>query len=98
MFRRIEHVHFVGIGGIGMSGIAEGLVNLGFRVSGSDAKKSNVTNRLQQMGIEFAEGHDSENVGDAHVVGCSTPVRYDNPGVSEGHCRSIPVIPRASKL
>ena len=57
MFRRIQHVHFVGIGGIGMSGIAEVLVNLGFRVSGSDAKRSNVTDRLQQMGVEFTEGH-----------------------------------------
>ncbi len=53
MFRRIQHVHFVGIGGIGMSGIAEVLVNLGFRVSGSDLKRSNVTDRLQQMGVEI---------------------------------------------
>src|SRR5713101_1821911 len=65
MFRRIQHVHFVGIGGIGMSGIAEVLVNLGFRVSGSDAKRSSVTDRLQQMGIDFAEGHNGENVGHA---------------------------------
>ena len=57
MFRRIQHVHFVGIGGIGMSGIAEVLVNLGFRVSGSDLKRSNVTDRLQQMGVEIFEGH-----------------------------------------
>ena len=57
MFRRIQHVHFVGIGGIGMSGIAEVLVNLGFRVSGSDQKRSNVTDRLQHMGVEFTEGH-----------------------------------------
>src|SRR6185503_17190497 len=98
MFRRIQHVHFVGIGGIGMSGIAEVLVNLGFRVSGSDAKKSNVTDRLQQMGVEFAEGHASENVGDAHVVVCSTAVRDDNPEVVEAHRRSIPVIPRAEML
>ena len=57
MFRRIQHVHFVGIGGIGMSGIAEVLINLGFRVSGSDQKRSNVTDRLQQMGVEIFEGH-----------------------------------------
>src|SRR6266542_4099738 len=75
MFRRIQHVHFVGIGGIGMSGIAEVLINLGFRVSGSDAKRSNVTDRLQQMGVEFAEGHNGENVSDAHVVVRSTAVR-----------------------
>ena len=55
MFRRIQHVHFVGIGGIGMSGIAEVLINLGFRVSGSDQKKSPATDRLQLMGVEFAE-------------------------------------------
>ena len=98
MFRRIQHVHFVGIGGIGMSGIAEVLINLGFRVSGSDAKRSNVTDRLQQMGIEFAEGHDGENVGDAHVVVRSTAVRDDNPEIIEAHRRSIPVIPRAEML
>src|SRR6478672_3741610 len=98
MFRRIQHIHFVGIGGIGMSGIAEVLVNLGFRVSGSDAKRSNVTDRLQQLGIDFTEGHNGENVGDAHVVVRSTAVRDDNPEILEAHHRSIPVIPRAEML
>jgi UDP-N-acetylmuramate--alanine ligase len=98
MFRRIQHVHFVGIGGIGMSGIAEVLVNLGFRVSGSDLKHSNVTDRLQQMGVEFAEGHEAPNVGDAHVVVRSTAVRDDNPEIVEAQRRSIPVIPRAEML
>jgi UDP-N-acetylmuramate--alanine ligase len=98
MFRRIQHIHFVGIGGIGMSGIAEVLVNLGFRVSGSDAKRSSVTDRLQQMGIDFAEGHNGENIGDAHVVVRSTAVRDDNPEIIEAHHRSIPVIPRAEML
>jgi UDP-N-acetylmuramate--alanine ligase len=98
MFRRIQHVHFVGIGGIGMSGIAEVLINLGFRVSGSDLKKSNVTDRLQEMGVEFTEGHAAENVGDAHVVVRSTAVREDNPEVFEATHRSIPVIPRAEML
>src|SRR5206468_5164473 len=98
MFRRIQHVHFVGIGGIGMSGIAEVLINLGFRVSGSDLKKSNVTDRLQQMGVEFTEGHGAENVGDAHVVVRSTAVRDDNPEIGEAQRRSIPVIPRAEML
>jgi UDP-N-acetylmuramate--alanine ligase len=98
MFRRIQHVHFVGIGGIGMSGIAEVLINLGFRVSGSDLKRSNVTDRLMSMGVEFAEGHASENVGDAHVVVRSTAVRDDNPEIVEAHRRSIPVIPRAEML
>ncbi|HKY29806.1 MAG TPA: Mur ligase domain-containing protein, partial [Pyrinomonadaceae bacterium] len=74
MFRRIQHVHFVGIGGIGMSGIAEVLVNLGFRVSGSDQKRSTVTDRLQLMGVEFTEGHNGENITDAQVVVRSTAV------------------------
>jgi len=98
MFRRIQHVHFVGIGGIGMSGIAEVLVNLGFRVSGSDLKASSVTDRLQRMGVEIFEGHASENVGQPHVVVRSTAVRDDNPEVVEANHRSIPVIPRAEML
>src|SRR6202165_4157775 len=98
MFRRIQHVHFVGIGGIGMSGIAEVLINLGFRVSGSDAKRSSVTDRLQQMGVEFAEGHDGKNGGAAHVVVRSTAVRDDNPEIIEARRHSIPVIPRAEML
>src|ERR671939_217778 len=98
MFRRIQHIHFVGIGGIGMSGIAEVLRNLGFRVSGSDLKRSGVTDRLQKMGVEFYEGHSTENVGHPHVVVRSTAVRDDNPEVAEARRRSIPVIPRAEML
>ena len=98
MFRRIQHIHFVGIGGIGMSGIAEVLCNLGFRVSGSDLKSSSVTKRLQKLGAEFAEGHRAENVGDAHVVVRSAAVRDDNPEILEARQRSIPVIPRAEML
>jgi UDP-N-acetylmuramate--alanine ligase len=98
MFRRIQHVHFVGIGGIGMSGIAEVLVNLGFRVSGSDLKASSVTDRLQAMGVEIFEGHSGENVGQPHVVVRSTAVRDDNPEIVEANRRSIPVIPRAEML
>lgn len=98
MFRRIQHVHFVGIGGIGMSGIAEVLVNLGFRVSGSDLKVSTVTERLQQMGVEIFEGHAAENVAEPHVVVRSTAVRDDNPEIVEANRRSIPVIPRAEML
>jgi UDP-N-acetylmuramate--alanine ligase len=98
MFRRIQQVHFVGIGGIGMSGIAEVLVNLGFRVSGTDLKRSTVTDRLQQMGVQFIEGHNADNVGDSHVVVRSTAVRDDNPEVIEAQRRSIPVIPRAEML
>jgi UDP-N-acetylmuramate--alanine ligase len=98
MFRHFQHVHFIGIGGIGMSGIAEVLANLGFRVSGSDLKSSGVTARLQELGVEFKEGHAAENVGDAHVVVRSTAVREDNPEIVEARRRSIPVIPRAEML
>jgi UDP-N-acetylmuramate--alanine ligase len=98
MFRPFQHIHFIGIGGIGMSGIAEVLANLGFRVSGSDLKKSEVTARLEEMGIEVNEGHDAENVGDAHVVVRSTAVRDDNPEIIEARRRSVPVIPRAEML
>jgi UDP-N-acetylmuramate--alanine ligase len=98
MFRRIQHIHFVGIGGIGMSGIAEVLCNLNFRVSGSDLKSSSVTKRLEKLGVEFAEGHRMENVGDAHVVVRSAAVRDDNPEIVEARHRSIPVIPRAEML
>jgi UDP-N-acetylmuramate--alanine ligase len=98
MFRPFQHIHFIGIGGIGMSGIAEVLANLGFRVTGSDAKKSEVTDRLETMGVEVTEGHAAENVGDAHVVVRSTAVREDNPEIFEARQRSIPVIPRAEML
>ena len=98
MFRRIQHVHFVGIGGIGMSGIAEVLVNMGFRVSGSDLKRSATTARLEKLGAEIAEGHRVENVGDAHVVVCSAAVRDDNPEIEEARRHSIPVIARAEML
>jgi UDP-N-acetylmuramate--alanine ligase len=98
MFRRFQHIHFVGIGGIGMSGIAEVLANLGFRVTGSDQKKSEVTAHLEDLGVEISEGHAAENVGDAHVVVRSTAVRDDNPEIIEARRQSIPVIPRAEML
>ena len=98
MFRRIRHVHFVGIGGIGMSGIAEVLLNMGFRVSGSDLRRSDVTARLETLGAKIYEGHGAENVGGAHVVVRSTAVREDNPEIVEARRHSIPVIPRAEML
>jgi UDP-N-acetylmuramate--alanine ligase len=98
MFRRIRHVHFVGIGGIGMSGIAEVLLNMGFRVSGSDLKRSDVTARLEASGAKIYEGHAAENINGAHVVVRSTAVRDDNPEIVEARRRSIPVIPRAEML
>jgi len=95
---KTRHVHFVGIGGIGMSGIAELLANLGYVVSGSDEKRSSVTDRLGTLGIRIALGHDAEHVGDADVVVISTAVRPANPEVGEAVRRQIPVIPRAEML
>jgi UDP-N-acetylmuramate--alanine ligase len=98
MFRHVKHVHFIGIGGIGMSGIAEVLCNLGFKVSGSDLKKSRNTDRLEHFGVTIFEGHAAENVGSADVVVYSSAVKEDNPEIVEAQRRSIPVIPRAEML
>jgi UDP-N-acetylmuramate--alanine ligase len=95
---RTQRVHFVGIGGIGMSGIAELLSNLGYAVSGSDQKPSEVTARLQTLGVRVAVGHDASHVGDADVVVYSSAVRPDNPEITDAHRRRIPVIPRAEML
>jgi len=88
----------VGIGGIGMSGIAEVLLTLGYSVSGSDSKPSTTTERLENLGATIYEGHRAENVGDAHVVVISSAVKSDNPEVVEAHRGKIPVIPRAEML
>ena len=98
MLGRTQRVHFVGIGGIGMSGIAELLSNLGYAVSGSDRKASEVTVRLQGLGVRVAEGHDAAHVGDADVVVYSSAVRPDNPEIADARRRRIPVIPRAEML
>jgi UDP-N-acetylmuramate--alanine ligase len=99
MYRKDLRIHFVGIGGIGMSGIAELLLNLGYRVSGSDLRKSDITDRLSQLGAEIRVGHTAENVPeDGHVVVFSSAVKADNPEVAEAHRRKIPVIPRAEML
>jgi UDP-N-acetylmuramate--alanine ligase len=95
---RTRRVHFVGIGGSGMSGIAEVLANLGYAVSGSDAKLSPVTAHLASLGITIAEGHDAAHVGDADVVVYSSAVRPANPEIVEATRRRIPVIPRAEML
>jgi UDP-N-acetylmuramate--alanine ligase len=95
---KTRRVHFIGIGGIGMSGIAELLANLGYVVSGSDEKRSAVTERLATMGIRVAYGHQAANVGDADVVVMSSAVRETNPEVREAVRRQIPVIPRAEML
>jgi UDP-N-acetylmuramate--alanine ligase len=91
-------VHFVGVGGIGMSGIAELLANLGYAVSGSDEKRTPVTDRLVTLGIDVAYGHDAAHVGDAEVVVISSAVGPANPEVREAAGRQIPVIPRAEML
>src|SRR6476661_2441695 len=99
MFRHVKNIHFIGIGGIGMSGIAEVLCNLGFSVSGSDIKKSKNTERLETLfNTTITEGHATENVGAAEVVVYSSAVKDDNPEVVEAKRRSIPVIPRAEML
>jgi UDP-N-acetylmuramate--alanine ligase len=98
MLGKTRRVHFVGVGGIGMSGIAELLANLGYAVSGSDAKRSAVTDRLETLGVSVQAGHAAANVGDADVVVYSSAVRPDNPEVAEAARRRIPVIPRAEML
>jgi UDP-N-acetylmuramate--alanine ligase len=98
VFRKIQHVHFVGIGGSGMSGIAEVLLNLGYTVSGSDLRRSGVTDRLAGLGARFFLGHRAENVAGAQVVVASTAVRADNPEIVEARHAGTPVIPRAEML
>jgi UDP-N-acetylmuramate--alanine ligase len=98
MFATSQHAHFVGIGGIGMSGIAEILLNLGMKVSGSDLKRSAVTERLAALGATIYEGHAAGNVAGATVVVTSSAVAHKNPEVLEAHALKIPVIPRAEML
>jgi UDP-N-acetylmuramate--alanine ligase len=98
MFAKIQRIHFVGIGGIGMSGIAEVLLNLGYRISGSDLKASFVTQRLAGLGATIFEGHAAGNIAGAEVVVTSSAVAQENPEVVEAHELHIPVIPRAEML
>jgi UDP-N-acetylmuramate--alanine ligase len=98
MYRKKYHIHFVGIGGIGMSGIAELLLNLGYTVSGSDLKSSEITERLKRFGGHILKGHAEDQVGDADVVVVSSAVDADNPEVRAARQASIPVIPRAEML
>jgi len=98
MFANIQRIHFVGIGGIGMSGIAEVLLNLGYKVSGSDLKASAVTQRLATLGATTFEGHRAENIAGAEVVVTSSAIAKDNPEVTKAHELHIPVIQRAEML
>jgi UDP-N-acetylmuramate--alanine ligase len=98
LIRKVKRIHFVGIGGVGMSGIAEVLLNLGYHVSGSDLASTPVTERLRVLGGRVAAGHDAANLQDAQVVVISSAVRPENPEVLEAHRLQIPVIPRAEML
>src|SRR6201992_1425373 len=96
--RHIGPVHFVGIGGIGMSGIAEVLVNLGYTVQGSDQAESANVKRLRELGVTIAIGHAAENLGGARVVGVSSPIKRDNPELVAARAQPLPVVRRAEML
>src|SRR6201998_3931594 len=98
MFAKIQAINFVGIGGIGMSGIAEVLLNLGYKVSGSDLKSSAVTQRLASLGATVFEGHRADNIAGAEVVVTSSAIAAENPEVIEAHNLHLPVIQRAEML
>jgi UDP-N-acetylmuramate--alanine ligase len=98
MKHKVKNIHFIGIGGSGMSGIAEVLVNLGFNVTGSDLASNSVTARLQAAGAAVYQGHQKENLTDADVVVVSSAVNEANPEVKEARARGIPVVPRALML
>ncbi len=98
MKHKIKHIHFVGIGGSGMNGIAEVLFNLGFQVSGSDLGENAATRRLSELGVTVSVGHDERNLTDADVVVTSTAVSQSNPEVVAARARHIPVVPRAMML
>src|SRR5213082_3589380 len=98
MFAKIQRIDFVGIGGIGMSGIAEVLLTLGYKVSGSDLKASPTTERLKKLGAMIFIGHAAENVAGAEVVVTSSAISPTNPEVAEAHARRLPLIQRAEML
>ena len=98
MFRKTQHIHFVGIGGAGMSGIAELLINFGYNVSGSDVAVSEATERLSRLGAKISIGHDSKNLNDAEVLVISSAIDQNNVEVIKARSEKIPVIPRAEML
>ena len=98
MKHAIRHIHFIGVGGAGMSGIAEVLLNLGYTISGSDLSDSSTLRRLSALGIQTHVGHSAENVQSADAVVTSTAVKADNPEVLVARARHIPVVPRAVML
>ena len=96
--RRVRGIHMIGIGGVGMSGIAEVLVNLGYKVTGSDVRRSPVTARLESLGIVLFIGHSADNIGSADVVVVSSAVDTENPEVIAARENRVPVVPRAEML
>ena len=98
MKHKVNNIHFVGIGGSGMSGIAEVLVNLGYKVSGSDLGSNAATQRLASLGATVMLGHAADNIGDADAVVTSGAVPQDNPEVAAARARKIPLVPRAVML
>ena len=98
MKHNVQHIHFVGIGGVGMSGIAEVLLNLGYEVSGSDLADNAVTQRLAALGARIHRGHAAENIADADVVVTSTAIQDSNPEVVAAREKHIPIVPRALML
>ena len=97
-YTKLKHIHMIGIGGTGMNGIAEVLLNLGYMVSGSDIQKNEATERLAGLGAEITIGHAAENVKGADVVVISSAIGQDNVEVEDARRRKIPVIPRAEML
>ncbi len=95
---RVEHIHFVGIGGSGMCGIAEVLLNEGYRITGSDLSESRAVVRLQSLGVQVTIGHSMENIAGADVVVCSTAIDSNNPEIAAARAQRIPVLPRAAML
>ena len=95
MKHKVKHIHFVGIGGSGMSGIAEVLANLGYSVSGSDLADNATTRRLAGLGVRIHVGHAEANVADADAVVVSTAVKAENPEVVAARARKVPIVPRA---
>ena len=98
MFLKPQHVHFVGIGGIGMSGIAEVLLSLGYQVSGSDLRASAITDRLQKLGARIYAGHEASNVAGAKAVVVTSAVDQGNPEIMEARRLQTPIIPRGEML
>jgi UDP-N-acetylmuramate--alanine ligase len=98
MFGKVKHIHFVGIGGTGMSGIAELLLNLGYKVTGSDTSVTPVTERLVSLGAGVEKGHEPGHVGEPDVVVYSSAIKQDNVEIQEARAKGIPVIPRAEML